>query len=500
MTPLRLLIANRGEIAIRIIRACRDLGISPVAVYSDTDRSSLHVRLADAAVHIGPAPARESYLVAEKLIAAAKKTGATLVHPGYGFLAENAGFAQAVLDAGLVWVGPTPASISAMGSKTASRAKVMAAGVPVVPGMTTPARDAGEIAAFGEKNGFPILLKAAAGGGGKGMRVVRSAAEVPAAFARAQSEATSYFANPEVYAELFVENPRHIEIQVLGDRTGKVLALGERECSLQRRHQKVLEECPSTAVTPELRARMEAVAVAAAKAVDYVSAGTVEFLLAPDGRFFFLEMNTRIQVEHPVTEVVYGVDLVTEMIRIARGEPMSIAKRPEPRGHALQCRIYAEDPARNFAPSPGKIRRLRRPQGPGIRVDSGIEEGDVVPLDYDPMLAKFVIWGRDRDEAIRRARRALAEARVEGIETSIPFFLAMLDDPDFLANRVSTQFLDGWTYRPAAETAEQRSAAFVAAALDAVEAARVSRGAPSGPAGGGVSAWRTARPTFGVRE
>ena len=499
MNRPRLLIANRGEIAVRIIRSCRDLGISPVAVYSDTDRRALHVRLADAAVHIGPPPARESYLVAEKLIAAAKKTGASLVHPGYGFLAENAAFAQMVIDAGLVWVGPSPASISAMGSKTASRAKVMAAGVPVVPGMTTAAKDAHEIVVFGRKNGFPLLLKAAAGGGGKGMRVVQSADEVPAAFERARSEAKSYFADSAVYAELFVENPRHIEVQVLGDRTGKVIALGERECSLQRRHQKVLEECPSAAVTPELRARMEAVAVAAAKAADYVSAGTVEFLLAPDGRFFFLEMNTRIQVEHPVTEEVYGVDLVAEMIRIARGEPMSIDKRPEPRGHALQFRIYAEDPARGFAPSPGRIRRLRRPQGPGVRVDSGVEEGDVVPLDYDPMLAKFVVWGKDRDEAIRRGRRVLLEARVEGIETSIPFFLAMLEDPDYLANRVSTQFLDRWSYRRRPETDDERTAALVAAALDASEGARATR-PPDGTESRGLSTWRTARPTFGVRE
>ncbi len=499
MNRPRLLIANRGEIAVRIIRACRDLGISPVAVFSDTDRRALHVRLADAAVHIGPPPARESYLVAEKLIAAAKKTGASLVHPGYGFLAENAAFAQMVIDAGLVWVGPSPASISAMGSKTASRAKVMAAGVPIVPGMTTPAKDADEIVAFGRKNGFPLLLKAAAGGGGKGMRVVRSADEVPAAFERARSEAKSYFADSAVYAELFVENPRHIEVQILGDRTGKVIALGERECSLQRRHQKVLEECPSAAVTPELRAKMEAVAVAAAKAADYVSAGTVEFLLAPDGRFFFLEMNTRIQVEHPVTEVVYGVDLVVEMIRIARGEPMSIDRRPEPRGHALQFRIYAEDPARGFAPSPGKIRRLRRPQGPGVRVDSGVEEGDVVPLDYDPMLAKFVVWGKDRDEAIRRGRRVLLEARVEGIETSIPFFLAMLEDADYLANRVSTQFLDRWSYRRRLETDDERTVALVAAALDASERARVTHLPASGDSHG-FSTWRTARPTFGVRE
>src|SRR5512139_2244592 len=337
----RLLVANRGEIAVRIARACRDLGISPVAVFSDADRASLHVRLADHAVRVGPAPARESYLVVENLIDAAKRTGARLVHPGFGFLAQHAAFARAVRDAGLVWVGPDPESISAMGSKTESRARMKAAGVPIVPGMTTPAKDPAEIAAFGREHGFPLLLKAAAGGGGKGMRVVRREEEVPAAFERARSEARSFFADEAVYCELFVERPRHVEVQVLGDRTGRVVALGERECSLQRRHQKVLEECPSPVVGPELRARMQESAVAAARSVDYVSAGTVEFLLGPDGRFFFLEMNTRIQVEHPVTEMVYGVDLVAEMIRIALGEPMSFAGRPEPRGHAVECRIYA---------------------------------------------------------------------------------------------------------------------------------------------------------------
>jgi acetyl-CoA carboxylase biotin carboxylase subunit len=493
----RLLIANRGEIAVRIIRACRDLGIVPVAVYSEADRTALHVRLADHAVFIGPAPARESYLVPEKILAAAKKTGATFVHPGFGFLSENAAFAEAVTDAGLVWVGPRAASIAAMGSKTDSRARVLAAGVPVVPGMTTPAANAGELATFGREHGFPLLLKAAAGGGGKGMRVVRSEAEVPEAFARARGEAKSYFADDRVYAELFIERPRHVEIQVLGDHGGKVIALGERECSLQRRHQKVMEECPSPAVTPELRARMSEVAVAAARAVDYVSAGTVEFLLAADGRFFFLEMNTRIQVEHPVTELVYDVDLVVEMIRIARGEPISLERCPEPRGHALQCRIYAEDPARGFAPSPGRIRRLRWPQGPGIRVDSGVEEDDIVPLDYDPMLAKFVTWGKDRDKAVRRMRRALNEARVEGIETSIPFFIALLNDPDVLANRISTQFLDTWTFRPEATEGELLATALATAALDAFEEAQRSRPEP-GTASAAPSPWRTGRPRFGM--
>ena len=499
MTAPRLLVANRGEISVRIQRACRDLGLVPVAVFSDADRAALHVRLADVAIGIGPAPARESYLVVENLLAAARKSGATYVHPGFGFLSENARFAQAVEDAGLVWVGPRPASIAAMGGKTESRARVQAAGVPIVPGMTVPATGPDEIAAFGREHGFPLLLKAAAGGGGKGMRVVRSEAEVAEAYARASSEAKSFFADPAVYAELYVENPRHIEVQVLGDAEGRIVALGERECSLQRRHQKVLEECPSAAVTPELRGRLQEVAVAAARSVDYVSAGTVEFLLAPDGRFFFLEMNTRIQVEHPVTEMVYGVDLVAEMIRIAMGEPMSLPESTSPRGHAIECRIYAEDPAKGFAPSPGLIRRLRWPAGPGIRVDSGVEAGDRVPLDYDPMLAKVIAHGKDRDEALRRMRRALAETRVEGIETSVPFFLELLSDPDVVANRVSTQFLESWRFRGAPREEDgpvREGLALVAAALHAAgEAARQRVAEP----GAGASAWRAARPTYGRR-
>jgi acetyl-CoA carboxylase biotin carboxylase subunit len=492
----RLLIANRGEIAVRIIRACRDLGISPVAVYSEADRGSLHVRLADHAVPIGPPPARESYLVPEKLIAAARKSGSSLVHPGFGFLSENAAFAQAVIDAGLTWVGPRPFSIGAMGSKTESRQRMLAAGVPVVPGMTTPAASAAEVAAFGRENGFPLLLKAAAGGGGKGMRVVRSESEAAEAFQRTQSEAKSYFADDRVYAELFVEHPRHIEVQVLGDSTGKVLAIGERECSLQRRHQKVLEECPSTAVSPELRAKMEAVAVAAAKAVEYVSAGTVEFLLAKDGRFFFLEMNTRIQVEHPVTECVYGVDLVAEMIRIALGKPMSFAEKPAARGHAIECRVYAEDPGRAFAPSPGRITALRWPGGPGIRVDAGLTAGDVVPLDYDPMVAKITAWGTSRDEARRRMLRALAETRIQGIQTSVPFFVSLLNDPRVVNNDISTQFLDTYKFVPPAPEEGQMDLALAAAVLESLEQTKSVRpqtkGVPPAP-------WRTVRPTHGVR-
>jgi acetyl/propionyl-CoA carboxylase alpha subunit len=362
--------------------------------------------------------------------------------------------------------------------------------------MTTPAGSAAEIAAFGRKNGFPLLLKAAAGGGGKGMRVVRTEAEVPEAYARTQSEAKSYFADEAVYAELFVESPRHIEVQVLGDATGRVIAFGERECSLQRRHQKVLEECPSAAVTPELRKRMEDVAVAAARAVDYLSAGTVEFLLAPDGRFFFLEMNTRIQVEHPVTEMVYGVDLVAEMIRIAEGRPMSVGERPAPRGHAIECRVYAEDPGRSFAPSPGRITSLTWPSGPGIRVDAGFAEGDTVPLDYDPMVAKIIAWGSDRDEARQRMLRALAETRVEGVETSVPFFVSLLSDPDVAANRVSTQFLDRFTYVPPAPEAELRDVALTGAVLEALEEASRVRPATGAPL---PSPWRTAKASHGRR-
>ena len=499
----RLLVANRGEIAIRIVRACRDLGLEPVVVFSDADRTALHVRLADVAIPIGPAPARESYLVPEKLLSAARDSGCTYIHPGFGFLSENAAFAQAVIDAGFVWVGPRPSSIEAMGSKTTSRARMLAAGVPIVPGMTTPAPGPDEIVAFGRAHGFPLLLKASAGGGGKGMRIVRSEDEIPQAFERARSEARSFFADEAVYAELYVEDSRHIEVQVLGDSTGRVVALGERECSLQRRHQKVLEECPSAAVTPAIRAAMQDVAVTAARAVDYMSAGTVEFLLAKDGRFFFLEMNTRIQVEHPVTEMVFGVDLVTEMISIAMGRPLS-CENAEARGHAIECRIYAEDPSRGFAPSPGKILRLRWPGGPGVRVDAGVEAGDVVPLDYDPMLAKVIAWGEDRDQALSRMRRALTETRIEGIETSVPFFLELLADPDVIANRISTQFLDGWRYESVRGDRELEDLALVAAALAEGEAARRSRGTQGVPGGpspsrSAPSTWRDARESYGRR-
>ncbi len=440
---MRLLVANRGEIAVRIFRACRDLQIETVAVYSDADRRSPHVAMADYAVRIGPAPARESYLSVPALLEAARKSGAGLVHPGYGFLAENAAFARACAEAGLTFVGPSPESIAAMGSKTGSRELMRKAGVPVVPGTTRPAESAAELARFGQEAGYPILLKASAGGGGKGMRRVDAESELEASFARVSSEARASFGDGAIYAEKLIERPRHVEVQVIGDASGLLAALGERECSIQRRYQKVVEECPSPAVDDALRARLYAAALAAARAVGYVSCGTVEFLLAPDGAFYFLEMNTRLQVEHPVTEEVWGVDLVAAMIRIALGEPLPFDPAGlAPRGHALECRLYAEDPRRGFAPSPGTIQHLRLPQGPGIRHDMGVEAGSVVPIDYDPMLGKLVVHGPDRPAAIARLSRALSEYEITGVETTLPLFRALVADADFARAAFDVQWLD----------------------------------------------------------
>ena len=442
---MRLLVANRGEIALRIFRACRDIGIETVAVYSDADRTAPHVAAADFAVRLGPAPATESYLSVSAILDAARKTAATLVHPGYGFLAESAAFARSCADAGLNFVGPSPNAIEAMGKKTSSRVLMEKAGVPVVPGMTRAARDAAELVDFGRTAGYPILLKASAGGGGKGMRRVERGDDVAGAFARASAEAEASFGDGSIYAEKLLDRPRHVEVQIAADRLGHRIAVGERECSIQRRHQKVIEECPSGAVGEEVRAGLFAAAVAAANAVGYDSCGTVEFLLAEDGSFYFLEMNTRLQVEHPVTEEVWGVDLVSEMIRAALGEPLSFGADPlVPRGHAIECRVYAEDPTRGFSPSPGVVERLRLPEGPGVRNDVGIETGSTVSIDYDPMLGKLVVSGQDRAQAIARLGRALEEYEIAGVETTLPLFRKLVADEDFRSGRFHTQWLDDW--------------------------------------------------------
>ncbi len=439
----KVLIANRGEIALRVIRACRELGVRTVAVYSEADARAPHVREADEAVLLGPAPSRESYLKGDLIIAAALKTGAEAIHPGYGFLSEREWFARAVRDAGLVWIGPPAEAIAAMGSKTAARTLAIAAGTPVVPGTTTALRDAAEAAEVAERFGYPVLLKAAAGGGGKGMRVVHRREELALALQAAQREAKNAFGDDAVYVEKYIVGPRHVEIQILGDQQGTMLHLGERECSVQRRHQKMIEEAPSVAVTPELRARMGAAAVAAATAAGYVNAGTCEFLLDAHGEFYFLEMNTRIQVEHPVTELVTGVDLVQWQLRIAAGERLPFRQEElGPRGWAIECRITSEDPANGFLPSTGRVEFLHVPSGPGVRWDSGIETGSEVSLYYDPMLAKLIVWAADRPQAIARMHRALLELTIDGLDTSRDFHLRMMENDDFGRGAIDIQWLE----------------------------------------------------------
>lgn len=440
---MKVLIANRGEIAVRVIRACRELGYPTVAVYSEADRSALHVVYADQAIPIGPPPSRESYLRIDKILDAAKKTGADAVHPGYGFLAENAEFARACRDAGLIFIGPPPEAIEAMGHKTMARKRMQDAGVPVVPGLTEPVKSFHEIAAFAEKAGYPIMIKAAAGGGGKGMRLVEREADLSPSYDRVTSEAASFFGDAAVYAEKFIQSPRHIEVQILGDQHGNIIHLGERECTLQRRHQKVVEECPSPVVDAELRAQLGAMAVKADAAVGYYSAGTVECLMGPDKKFYFLEMNTRLQVEHPVTEMVFGIDIVKAQLLVAQGGKLPWKQEDvKAAGHAIECRIYAEDPSRKFAPSPGLIRYINLPQGPGIRNENGVYSGYTVPVFYDPMLSKLVAHAATREDAIARMKRALMEYRVEGIETTIPFFTVIMDHPDFHSANFDTGFID----------------------------------------------------------
>jgi acetyl-CoA/propionyl-CoA carboxylase biotin carboxyl carrier protein len=429
----KVLVANRGEIAIRIFRTLRELGIASVAVYSDADRASLHVAKADEAFHIGPGPAAESYLVVERLLDAASRAEAEAVHPGYGFLAENAGFARAVEAAGLVWIGPPAAAIELMGEKTRARQAMQAAGVPIIPGMTDPAESDAEVLALGEEVGYPLLIKAAAGGGGRGMKVVRDPGEVASALAAARREGQSYFGNPAVYVERYLEDPRHVEVQVLADSHGNVIHLGERDCTMQRRHQKLVEETPSPAVDSALRERIGGIAVDAARAAGYRSAGTIEGLLDPGGSYYFMEMNTRIQVEHTVTELVTGLDLVREQVMVAAGKPLSVRQdEVELRGHAIECRINAEDPAQGFLPTPGTISHYREPAGPGVRVDSAVAEGSEIPQLYDSMVAKLIVHDVDREHARRRMLRALQEFEIGGVTTLLGFHRALLSHPCFI--------------------------------------------------------------------
>ncbi len=439
----KILIANRGEIAVRVMRACREMGIASVAVYSDVDRAAMHVRKADEAYHIGPPSASESYLNIAKLIEVAKRSGADAIHPGYGFLSENAHFAQACADAGVKFIGPTAAAMELMGSKTRARQHMEVAGVPFVPGTSRGLDSAEQARQVAEKIGYPVMLKAAAGGGGKGMRLVLKPEELESALESAKSEAQSAFGDGEVYIEKAIVNPRHIEMQVLADEYGSTVYLGERECSIQRRHQKVLEESPSVIVDADMRRRMGEVAVRVAKAAGYTNAGTVEFLVDRERNFYFLEMNTRLQVEHPVTELITGLDLVHLQIRIAAGEKLPFTQDDVLiRGHAMECRIYAEDPDNNYFPSPGKITLLLAPAGPGIRRDSGMYEGWTVPVEYDPLLAKLIGYGSDRTQAISRLVRAMNEYFVGGIKTNISLFQRILQDPEFVAGRIDTGYLD----------------------------------------------------------
>jgi len=465
----KILIANRGEIALRVIRACRELGIASVAVYSDADARAPHVREADEAVNVGAPPSAESYLKGDRIIEAAQRLGAEAIHPGYGFLSERDWFARAVIDAGLVFIGPSADAIAAIGSKTAARQLAIGANVPVVPGTTEALRDSADARAVADKYGYPVLLKAAAGGGGKGMRLVRAANEMDAALDTARREAKNAFGDDAVYVEKYIEGPRHVEIQILGDQHGTMLSLNERECSVQRRHQKMIEEAPSVAVTPGLRRAMGDTAVRAAKAAGYVNAGTCEFLLDRDGKFYFLEMNTRLQVEHPVTELVTGIDLVQWQIRVAAGERLPFKQDDiVPHGWAIECRITSEDPANAFLPSTGTISYLHLPSGPGVRWDGGIEVGSEVGLFYDPMLAKLIVHAPTRDAAVDRMHRALLELTVEGVESSRDFHLRVMEDAEFRVGAIDIQWLERRLdsllhVEPPAET--KRTAALVAALI-----------------------------------
>jgi acetyl-CoA carboxylase, biotin carboxylase subunit len=483
----KILIANRGEIAVRVIRACRELGIASVAVYSDVDRASLHVRKADEAYHIGPAAAAESYLNIHKILDVAKRSGAQAIHPGYGFLSENAKFAQACADAGIKFIGPSAASMEMMGSKTRARQHMEIAEVPFVPGTSRGLQSFDEAEEVAARIGYPVMLKAAAGGGGKGMRLVGSPDDLRSALEAARSEAQRSFGDNEVYIEKYIVNPRHIEMQILADEHGNTVWLGERECSIQRRHQKVLEESPSPLVDPEMRRRMGEIAVRVAKAANYTNAGTVEFLSDQQKNFYFLEMNTRLQVEHPVTELITGLDLVHLQIRIAAGEKLPFTQDDiQIRGHAMECRIYAEDPDNNYFPSPGKITLLLLPSGPGIRRDSGMYEGWTVPIDYDPLLAKLIGYGTDRQQTIGRLIRALNEYFVGGIKTNISLFRRILNDPEFQSGRLDTGYLDRLLAKAPAGEPERPDAGIAAIAAGLFAALESAAPAATSPNGTGA--------------
>ncbi len=483
----KILIANRGEIAVRVMRACREMGIGTVAVFSEADRDALHVRYADEAFAIGPPEPARSYLSIPNIIAAARAAGAAAVHPGYGFLSENAEFARQLEAAGITFIGPPASAMEAMGDKVRARALMKKAGVPLLPGTDGAVSSAAAAGKAAKAIGYPVLLKASAGGGGRGMRVVRAAGEMASAFAQATSEAGGAFGDPSVYLEKFIERGRHIEVQILSDPHRPSLHLGERECSIQRRHQKLIEESPSPFVTPERRARLCDAAVRAADAVAYRGAGTVEFLADPEGNFYFMEMNTRLQVEHPVTELVTGIDLVRAQILIAAGQDTGLEQEQIAlRGWAIECRIYAEDPDRDFMPSPGRIERLRVPAGPGIRDDGGVYEGYLLPTHYDSMLSKLAVWGRTRDEAIDRMLRALGEYVVEGVPTTVPFHLRALRDPRFRAGDLHTGFIaqmNGQAVLHPERLERLEDIAVIAAALSA------QRGTPAAPTGA-ASGWK----------
>ena len=490
----KVLVANRGEIAVRVLRACEERGLRTVAVYSDADRAALHVRYADEAYRIGPAPARESYLNIPAIIAAAKAANADAVHPGYGFLSENADFAEAVSEVGLAWIGPPASAIRAMGDKVAARRTMIAAGVPVVPGTDTGLTDEEAVRAA-QQIGYPVLVKASAGGGGKGMRQVEEPGELPRALAAARREALSAFGDDTIYLEKLILRARHIEVQILADQHRNCIYLGERECSIQRRHQKLIEEAPSVAVTPALRAEMGAIAVSAAQAVGYTNAGTIEFLLDRSGNFYFLEMNTRLQVEHPVTELVTGVDIVKEQIAIAAGRKLRWSQSDiKVKGHAIECRINAEDPYNNFLPGAGRITSLTEPTGPGVRLESGIYAGFELTPYYDSLLAKLLVWGETRAEAILRMRRALEEFRIGGIHTTIPFHQQVMDNTRFQGGVFDTSFVDGPDGFRLSAPPSREMARIAAIAATLVEHERsqqaVILGTPCDEAGARISPWK----------